>query len=130
MAENIEFEMVANEDYCCYLEWVDRSGEFIVNDPNATAQMDVRDPNSGTLLMRFAPNADPLEFASAAVLGTSGVVRLSAPRLVTASKEPGTYDCDLVVEFTDADDLVFTDGQRKRVMKGKFTVVPMTTQPI
>lgn len=125
----IRVEIGIGEDWSGYIEWTDKDGNYVINDPYASAWMEARD-KGGSVVIRFENGGDTTSVAAATVIGgEKGIIRLTAPRNITEALPVGTYDCDLVIEFTDPDQTLFASGQRSEVLKGDLVTYQMTTQP-
>jgi hypothetical protein len=128
MSDSLIIEIVVGEDFAGYIAWMDKDGNYITNDDASSVWLEARD-DSDTLVVRFENGADTLTSASASMLGTSGIIRISAPRAITSALPVGKFKYDLVVEFDDPDELVFANGQRTRVSHGHIVTTPMITEP-
>lgn len=115
------------EDYSAYIEWTDDDGNPIPSDPSATARLQARSADGSLVLdMRSGANHDVA--GAVDILGTSGMIRLTAPRALTALLLPGVHPFDLVVHHKDPDTQVFRAGQRRYVVSGDLVVLTTITR--
>lgn len=119
--------MIRGEDYSAYIEWVDEHGDPVTAVDGSKAAMKVSDPASGNIVMDFQEDHNVDLEPVANVLGSTGIIRITAPKAVTERQTNGTYLFDLVVDHIDADRLVFTGGQRKFVISGDFVIADRFT---
>lgn len=115
------------EDYSAYIEWTDFNGNPVPADPGATAMLHARDKN-GSLVVQFASGVDPEQKPAVAILGRSGIIRVTCPRHVTAAMPLGVFPFDLAVQHTDADAAVFRLGQRRYIVVGDMIVADSITK--
>lgn len=124
--DQLEVEMDQGEDFAVQMYWTDSDGKAIrVVTP---ARAEVRD-TTGALVMQFASEnaGNTATKAAVTVSVNSGMIQLSAPKVLTRALAAGRYAIDVWCNVT-TDDATFTGSKEElKVCTGWLLTYPRTT---
>lgn len=121
-AHDVDLHIGLGEDYSAYLYWIDELGEPVVADEYATGTLVAAD-NDGNEIIKFTSAGDTKTQPVITVLGSSGYIRITAPRSVTNGLPTGNYRYTLAIDMAHPEVTVFTAKQRHFTLGGWMKLI-------